>query len=199
MRLNKKKICLYENWYLAIKAYFADFGASAAQCDFGCTSRFSITMKTLRIGLIADTHGLLRPEARVALKDVDLIIHAGDICNAEVLHALQQIAPVVAVRGNNDRGAWADALHERETITVGGVAIHVVHDLADLDLDPKSAGIQVVVSGHSHRPSLKMEGGVQFVNPGSAGPRRFKLPISLGFLHISNGSAKVELQTLEVD
>ncbi len=156
-------------------------------------------METQRIGLIADTHGLLRPEARVALKDVDLIIHAGDICDAAVLQALREIAPVVAVRGNNDRGAWAETLHDRETVTVGGVTIHVVHDLADLALDPKSAGIQVVVSGHSHRPSAKREGGVHYVNPGSAGPRRFKLPISLGFLHIKDGDVRVELQALEVD
>ncbi|HJV87393.1 MAG TPA: metallophosphoesterase family protein [Noviherbaspirillum sp.] len=156
-------------------------------------------MNTQRIGLIADTHGLLRPEALLALKGVDLIIHAGDICDAKVLQTLREIAPVVAVRGNNDRGAWAEALAERETLDIGGVKIHVVHDIADLDLDPKSAGIDVIISGHSHRPSVKREGGVQYVNPGSAGPRRFKLPISLGFLHIKDGSARIELQALEVD
>lgn len=156
-------------------------------------------MKTVRIGLIADTHNLLRPEARIALKGVDRIIHAGDICVAEVLHALETIAPVHAVRGNNDRGHWAHTLQERLRIELAGVAIYVVHDLHDLDLVPESSGIQVVVSGHSHRPLMKMENGVLYINPGSAGPRRFKLPVSVGILEITAGRAKGRLQTLEVD
>jgi len=156
-------------------------------------------MKSIRIGLISDTHGLLRPEARVALAGVDRIIHAGDLCDAQVLHALADIAPVLAVRGNNDRGAWAEALHERETLDIGGLAILVLHDLHDLDIAPQSAGIDVVISGHSHRPAVKKEGGVLYVNPGSAGPRRFRLPISLAFLDIRNGEASARLQTLEVD
>lgn len=156
-------------------------------------------MKTIRIGLISDTHGLLRPEARFALKGVDCIIHAGDICDAHVLRELQAIAPVHAVRGNNDKGAWAEGLPEKERLVIGGVAIYVVHDLHDLDLDPRAAGIKVVVSGHSHRPLATMENGVLYVNPGSAGPRRFTLPISLGFLEIAGGVPKVRLQTLEVD
>lgn len=156
-------------------------------------------MKTIRVGLISDTHGLLRPEARVALKGVDCIIHAGDICNAQVLHELQEIAPVHAVRGNNDRGGWAEGLPHTERLEIGGVPIYVVHDLHDLDIDPRPAGIKVVVSGHSHRPVAKMENSVLYVNPGSAGPRRFRLPVSLGFLEIAGGVPKARLQTLEVD
>ena len=156
-------------------------------------------MEKIRIGLISDTHNLLRPEARLALKGVDHIIHAGDICDARVLQELEAIAPVTAVRGNNDRGAWAEALRERERIEIGGVTVYVVHDLHDLDIVPENAGVKVVVTGHSHRPLMKMENGVLYVNPGSAGPRRFSLPISIGFLEITGGRAKGRLQTLEVD
>ncbi|KRB79129.1 metallophosphoesterase family protein [Noviherbaspirillum sp. Root189] len=156
-------------------------------------------METQRIGLISDTHGLLRPEARFALNGVSRIIHAGDICNAKVLEQLEEIAPVIAVRGNNDRGDWAMALREKEVIEVDGVKIYVVHDLHDLDIDPAAAGIKVIISGHSHKPSVKKEKGVLYVNPGSAGPRRFRLPISLAFLEVTNGIPKAELQTLEVD
>lgn len=152
-----------------------------------------------RIGLISDTHGLVRPEARLALVGVGRIIHAGDICTPDVLDELRRIAPVLAVRGNNDRGAWAATLSERETVDIEGVRIHVVHDITELDVDLHAEGIKVVVTGHSHRPIMKMESGVLFVNPGSAGPRRFKLPISLGFLEIEDGRAKARLQTLEVD
>ena len=151
------------------------------------------------IGLISDTHGLLRPEARIALSRVDSIIHAGDICNAEVLEQLAQIAPVSAVRGNNDRGAWADTLPEKEMIEIDGVKLYVLHNLAELDIDPKEQGVKAVISGHSHRPVSKMESGVLYVNPGSAGPRRFKLPISIGFLEIDEARVKARLQTLEVD
>lgn len=151
------------------------------------------------IGLISDTHGLLRPEARIALSRVDRIIHAGDICNVEVLDQLAQIAPVRAVRGNNDRGAWAAALPEKEMIEIEGVKLYVLHDLAELDIDPKAQGVKVVISGHSHRPVSKMESGVLYVNPGSAGPRRFRLPISVGFLEIDDARVKVRLQTLEVN
>lgn len=156
-------------------------------------------MEKIRIGLIADTHGLLRPEARHALAGVDRIIHAGDICNAEVLRELALIAPVLAVRGNNDRGEWAQALRESETLEIGGVVVHVVHDIKDLDIDPAAHGIGVVVSGHSHRPNAQRERGVLYINPGSAGPRRFRLPISLGFLEISDGMPRARLQTLVVD
>lgn len=156
-------------------------------------------MKSIRIGLISDTHNLLRTEARIALKGVDHIIHAGDICDGEVLRELEAIAPVTAVRGNNDRGAWAAALLERERIEIGGVPIYIVHDLHDLDVVPETCDIKVVITGHSHRPQMKMENGVLYINPGSAGPRRFTLPISIGFLEIANGKAKGRLQTLEVD
>jgi uncharacterized protein len=156
-------------------------------------------MKPTRIGLISDTHGLLRPEARVALAGVDSIIHAGDICDDKVLEQLARIAPVLAVRGNNDRGEWAGRLPEKETVEIDGVRIHVVHDLHDVAPAPEQQGIQVVVTGHSHKPAVKKERGVLFVNPGSAGPRRFKLPISLGFLEIVDGVPKAVLQTLEVD
>lgn len=156
-------------------------------------------METIRIGLIADTHNLLRREAILALKGVDRIIHAGDICDAQVLHELQKIAPVTAVRGNNDHGAWAEDLQEKVRLDIGGVSIFIVHDLHELDFTPEDAGIKVVITGHSHRPLMKMENGVLYINPGSAGPRRFRLPISIGFLDIANGKPKGRLQTLEVD
>lgn len=156
-------------------------------------------MTSLRIGLISDTHNLLRPEARIALRDVDRIIHAGDICDARVLQELGTIAPVTAVRGNNDKGTWAQALPEKERLDAGGVSVYIVHDIDDIDVTPERAGIHVVVTGHSHRPLMKRENGVLYVNPGSAGPRRFKLPISIGFLDISDGTVKASLQTLEVD
>lgn len=154
---------------------------------------------TLHIGVISDTHNLLRPEAKVALAGSDHIIHAGDICGPQVLEELGRIAPVTAVRGNNDRGAWANDLQERETIVIGGVTLHVVHDMSDLDVDARAAGIGVVITGHSHKPSIRMESGVLYLNPGSAGPRRFKLPISLAFLEIRDGQRTARLQTLEVD
>ena len=155
-------------------------------------------MGPLRIGLISDTHNLLRPEARDALAGVDRIIHAGDICDEQVLRQLAHIAPVLAVRGNNDRGAWADTLPLRETLDIGGVRLHVLHDLHELDIEPSAAGIQVVISGHSHRAVIREEHGVLFVNPGSAGPRRFRLPISLGFLEIDGGVPAARLQTIEL-
>lgn len=156
-------------------------------------------MNSIRIGLIADTHGLLRPEASFALKGVDRILHAGDICDARVLEQLERIAPVIAVRGNNDKGAWAASLHETETLDIGGVKLHMIHDLHQLTPQPEAEGIQVVISGHSHQPTIRKERGILFVNPGSAGPRRFRLPISLGFLEIVDGVPKARLQTLEVD
>lgn len=150
-----------------------------------------------RIGLISDTHGLLRPEARIALKGCTRILHAGDVCDPSVLEQLAQIAPLAAVRGNNDRGAWADDLPVELQLEVDGVRICVVHDLADLS--PDAAAADVIVTGHSHRPTVRMQGSVLYVNPGSAGPRRFKLPISIGFLEIADGRARARLQTLEVD
>jgi uncharacterized protein len=148
------------------------------------------------IGVISDTHGLVRPGAINALTGVETIIHAGDIGTPAVLEALHSIAPVVAVRGNNDTDEWALTLPDTEVVEVGEVALYVLHDVHELDLDPSAAGFRVVISGHSHRPSLATRHGVLYLNPGSAGPRRFKLPISLARLHIQ-GSA-VEAQLIEL-
>jgi putative phosphoesterase len=142
----------------------------------------------IRIGVISDTHGLLRPEAKAFLSGSDVIIHAGDIGNAGVLTELQMIAPVTAVRGNNDSGAWAETLNETELMRVGDFAIYAVHDLARLGIEPSAAGIRAVVSGHSHKPRVEERGGVLFVNPGSAGPRRFTLPITAGEIIIQGGT-----------
>ena len=148
-------------------------------------------MKT--IGLIADTHGLLRPEAVRALAGVSHIIHAGDIGGAEILKALRKIAPVYAVRGNNDKGPWAAALPLCEALELEGVSIHVLHDLKEMDVDPKAAGFAVVVSGHSHKPTVNERDGVTFVNPGSAGPRRFSLPVTVGYLDITTGGVRARI------
>ncbi|RDU97942.1 metallophosphoesterase family protein [Trinickia dinghuensis] len=150
----------------------------------------------VRIGLISDTHNLVRPEALAWLAGVDAIVHAGDICQPDVLEALARIAPVTAVRGNNDHGAWADELPVATTLTIGGAAIHVVHDIADLDIDASAQRIDAVVTGHSHKPSIVTRDGVLFVNPGSAGPRRFKLPVSAGRLIVEQGRVRAELHTL---
>ena len=140
----------------------------------------------MRIGLISDTHGLLRPEVLAFLQGSDHIVHGGDVCDAGVLDRLRAIAPVTAVRGNNDRGAWAAGLRESELVRLGDVFVYAVHDLADIDIEPRAAGVQVVVSGHSHRPSIEERDGVLYVNPGSAGPRRFRLPISAGELTVES-------------
>jgi len=132
-----------------------------------------------RVGLISDTHGLLREEAKHFLRGSDLIIHAGDIGTPEILLELEKIAPVTAVRGNNDKGLWADRISETELLQIGDIGIYVIHDLSELDIDPQGAEVSVVVSGHSHRPLIEERDGILFVNPGSAGPRRFKLPISV--------------------
>lgn len=150
------------------------------------------------IGLISDTHGLLRPQALDALRGSDAILHAGDIGDPMILDRLAEIAPVTAVRGNNDMAAWARHIPETATVTIGGVACHILHDLGLLDIDPVAAGIQVVMSGHSHRPLAKRENGVLFINPGSAGPRRFTLPIAVGRLRIDNGAVTEELIDLRI-
>jgi putative phosphoesterase len=151
-----------------------------------------------RIGLISDTHGLLRPEALQFLRGSDFIIHAGDIGDAAVLEELSALAPVTAVRGNNDRGTWAEAVAETEVLQVGDVSIYVLHNLAELDLDPVAAGFHVVVSGHSHQPSVKERAGVLYVNPGSSGPRRFKLPVALAELRVSGASVNANLVELKL-
>jgi hypothetical protein len=152
----------------------------------------------LRVGLISDTHGLLRPQAIDFLQGSDLIVHGGDICDGAILTALAAIAPVIAVRGNNDRGDWAARLRESELFRVGDAFIYAIHDVAAIDIEPRAAGVQVIVSGHSHLPSIRRDDGVLYVNPGSAGPRRFRLPISVGELTIAGGSVTartVELET----
>jgi uncharacterized protein len=151
----------------------------------------------MRIGLISDTHGLLRPEAAAVLNGCAQIIHCGDIGGPEILDALTSIARRVAVRGNNDTGAWAAALPASETIHLQGVGIYAIHDLALIDIDPRSAGIRVVVSGHSHKPLIEERDGVLFVNPGSAGPRRFKLPITLGELTIEKTTVAAKIIHLD--
>jgi hypothetical protein len=142
----------------------------------------------IRVGLIADTHGLLRPEAMEFLRSSDYIVHAGDIGDRGILDELEAIARVCVVRGNNDTEPWAAALRETELLAVGALAVYVIHDLADLRIQPETAAVQVVVSGHSHKPLLERRHGVLFVNPGSAGPRRFKLPIAIGELLIEGAS-----------
>jgi putative phosphoesterase len=147
------------------------------------------TSRALRIGLISDTHGLLRPEALAYLRGSDHIVHAGDICDARVLEELAAIAPVTAVRGNNDWGTWTERLRDEERITLGGIVIHVIHDVGQLRIAPRAEGIDVVVYGHSHKPQVDHRDGVLFVNPGSAGPRRFTLPIAAGELVVERGVA----------
>jgi putative phosphoesterase len=151
----------------------------------------------LTIGLISDTHGLLRPEAVAALAGSDFIVHAGDIGSAEVLTGLGRIAPVTAIRGNVDRGGWASALPATDVLQAGEAFIYIVHNLAELDLDPAAAGFQAVVSGHSHMPMTREKDGVLYVNPGSAGPRRFKLPIAVGRLIVRKGRVAAELIEIE--
>jgi putative phosphoesterase len=149
-----------------------------------------------RIGLISDTHNLVRPEALQYLAGCDAIIHAGDICNQAVLDALAQIAPVTAVRGNNDIGEPVASLPTRAKLTIQQVTILVVHDIADVGDDPRREGIDVVVTGHSHKPAISERDGVLFVNPGSAGPRRFKLPISAGMLIVEGAHASATFDSL---
>jgi putative phosphoesterase len=136
------------------------------------------------VGLISDTHGLLRPEALAALQGCGWIVHAGDIGDPAILEALARLAPLTAVRGNNDTGAWARRLPESTVLQAGAARIYVLHDLKALDIDPASAGFDCVVAGHSHRPSQVRRDGVLYVNPGSAGPRRFTLPVSVAALRI---------------
>ncbi|NLX08216.1 MAG: metallophosphoesterase family protein [Chloroflexi bacterium] len=150
------------------------------------------------IGVISDTHGLLRPEAVAALRGVEQIIHAGDVGRPEILTDLARIAPVRAVRGNVDRGEWAEALPLTEVVTVGGLLLYVLHDRHALDLNPAAAGFAAVISGHSHQPLVEQRGPVLYLNPGSAGPRRFRLPVSLAHLIVRDGALTAELITLPV-
>ena len=148
------------------------------------------------IGVISDTHGLLRPEALAALKGAERIIHAGDVGDPAILDALGAIAPVLAVRGNIDRGAWANVLPGSRVVEWSERAIYVLHDIAELELDPAAAGFHAVITGHSHRPAIENKDGVLYFNPGSAGPRRFRLPITLGRLTVSPEGLQAELVDL---
>ncbi len=147
------------------------------------------------VGVISDTHGLLRPEAVAALADVDLIVHAGDIGSPEIIDALRRTAPVHAIRGNVDRGAWADEFSPREIVEVDGQSLYMLHDLHELDLDPTAAGFRVVISGHTHAPAVSEQRGVVYLNPGSAGPRRFRLPISLARLTVGQDGEDLDSVT----
>ena len=151
--------------------------------------------KTLTVGVISDTHGLVRPEALAALAGADHIVHAGDIGEPEVLAALATIAPVTAVRGNNDHGPWAKHLPDATTVRVGAVRLHVLHDVNELALDPHT--VDVVIAGHSHRPANERRDGVLYFNPGSAGPRRFTLPIAVGLLRIEDTTVTAEVCRLD--
>ncbi|HZT05127.1 MAG TPA: metallophosphoesterase family protein [Steroidobacteraceae bacterium] len=152
----------------------------------------------MRIGLISDTHGLLRPEAVQAMTGVGQIIHAGDIGGPEIIEGLRRLAPVHAVRGNNDRGGWANLIPPRLGLELGGVRICVLHDVHELDADAnaQTAEFGVVIAGHSHKPGVVERDGVLFVNPGSAGPRRFTLPITVGYLIVAGGTARAEIREL---
>jgi uncharacterized protein len=150
----------------------------------------------LRVGLISDTHGLLRPQARAFLVGCDYIVHGGDIGSAAILDELAALAPLIAVRGNNDTEPWAARLPVTEMIRVGNVFVYVIHDLAELDIDPGAAGVRVIVSGHSHKPMIEERDGILYVNPGSSGPRRFKLPISVGEITVSGSAVNARLVDL---
>jgi putative phosphoesterase len=151
----------------------------------------------IRVGVISDTHGLLRPEALRALRGSDVLVHAGDVGNAAVLDGLRGLAPTFVVRGNNDTGAWAAKLPRTARLCVGTIELFVLHELRHLDLDPVAAGIGIVVSGHSHRPSVARRDGVVYVNPGSAGPRRFTLPVSVALLRIAGARIRTRIVELE--
>ncbi len=156
-------------------------------------------MTALMVGIISDTHGLLRPQAVDALRGSDLIIHAGDVGPPAILEGLRELAPIIAVRGNVDRETWAAAkLPKQETVDAGGSLLHVLHDIGDLDLDPLEAGFAAVIFGHSHRPSIERRGGVLYLNPGSAGPRRFSLPVTVARLTVAAGELRPEIVTLDV-
>lgn len=151
------------------------------------------------IGVISDTHGLLRPQAVQALQGVEMILHAGDVGSPEILAALRQLAPLRAVRGNTDRGDWARALPLTEAVEAGQAWLYLLHDLAQLDLDPAAAGFAAVISGHSHRPLIERRNGVLYLNPGSAGPRRFHLPVTLARLRVEPADIQAQIIELQID
>lgn len=149
------------------------------------------------IGVISDTHGLLRPEAVKRLEGVAHIVHAGDIGRPEVIDGLARIAPVTAIRGNVDAGGWADAWPETRTVAIGGRRLYLLHDLEQLSLDPVAEGIDAMISGHSHKPRIETRGGVLYLNPGSAGPRRFSLPVTLATMELGDGDLRPVLHDLQ--
>ncbi|SMF83379.1 hypothetical protein SAMN06265365_14931 [Tistlia consotensis] len=151
----------------------------------------------MRICVISDTHGLLRPEAVERLSGVERILHAGDIGRPEVIEELETLAPVTAVRGNVDLGDWAEAFPETAVVQCAGRSLYLLHDVKQLALDPAAEGIEVVISGHSHKPRIETEGGVLYLNPGSAGPRRFSLPIALAILELGPGAPRAEILEIE--
>ena len=157
---------------------------------------FMTTQNELRVGLVSDTHGLLRPEARAFLAGCDYIVHGGDVGHAEILDDLALMAPLIAVRGNNDTQIWAARLAPTELVRIGGIFLYVIHNLEELDIDPAAAGVRVVVSGHSHQPKIEERAGILYVNPGSCGPRRFKLPISAGELTVSGSAVNARIVDL---
>ena len=152
----------------------------------------------MKIGVISDTHGLIRPEALTALAGSDLIVHAGDVGSPDVLTVLRRLAPVVAVRGNNDTGAWAVRLPPTRVVRAGASRLYVLHDLHDLDPDARVARVGAIISGHSHVPRIEERAGVLYVNPGSAGPRRFRLPIAVARLRVDDGRIGAEIVVLDV-
>jgi putative phosphoesterase len=152
---------------------------------------------TLRVGVLSDTHGLLRPEARAFLIGSDYIVHGGDVGGQQILDELSVIAPLIAVRGNNDMQPWAAHLRQTELIRIGHIFGYVIHDLAELDVDPGAAGVRVVISGHSHKPRVAERDGILYVNPGSCGPRRFNLPISVGEILVDGND--VRARTVELN
>jgi putative phosphoesterase len=154
--------------------------------------------RNITVGLISDTHGLLRPEALDLMRGSDIIVHAGDIGDPAVVAELARLAPVTAVRGNIDTGTWAQSIPETAALEVDGATrLYVLHNIKDLDLDPAAAGFRAVVYGHSHRPGTRWKDGVLYVNPGSAGPRRFSLPVSVGRLLANVGGVSVDLIEFE--
>ncbi len=155
-----------------------------------------MSTKSITLGIISDTHGLLRPEAVEALLGPDCILHAGDVGDPEILETLTQIAPVTAIRGNIDTAPWAKALPVTEVVEASGVSIYMLHDISKLDLKPEAAGFRVVIYGHSHQPKIEERNGVLYFNPGSAGPRRFNSPVSVGKLMIKAVKERAELVQL---
>ena len=155
-------------------------------------------MNSLKIGVISDTHGLLRPEAVAALSGSDFIIHSGDIDEPDILENLSELAPVTAVRGNVDHGSWARTLPTSAVLQAGGISIYIIHNLLELDLKPEAAGFAAVISGHTHVPKQENRNGVLYFNPGSAGPRRFQLPVSVGLLAVHDAKLVGKIVELKV-